>query len=53
MGLCDTFTVDGINYYIKPDDYKPDYETKNGELIVSKARVQMRKKQSTIFKTKY
>lgn len=51
MILCDTFTVDGVSHFVKQDDYKPDWQTKNGELLLSKGRMLIRKKTSTIFKT--
>lgn len=51
MILCDTFIVDGVSYFVKQDDYKPDWQTKNGELLTSKGRMLIRKKMSTIFKT--
>ena len=51
MIMCDSFTVDGVEHFVKQDDYKPDWQTKNGELLLSKGKMLMRKKQSTIFKT--
>lgn len=51
MIMCDSFTVDGVEHFVKQDDYKPDWQTKNGELLLSKGKMLMRKKRSTIFKT--
>jgi hypothetical protein len=48
--LCDTFTVDGVEYFVKPEDYKPEWIEKNGGLLTAQARIAMRKKTSTIFK---
>lgn len=48
--LCDTFTVDAVEYFVKPEDYKPEWIEKNGGLLTAQARIAMRKKTSTIFK---
>lgn len=47
--LCDYFTIDGVRYYAKPDDYKPEWD-KSGTQQVSQARIAVRKRTSTIYK---
>jgi len=45
--LCDSFTVDTVAYFVKPDDYKPEWD-KDGRQRLAQARIELRKKSSTI-----
>lgn len=47
--LCDTFTIDGTEYFVKGEDYKPEWD-KEGHQRLAQGRMAMRKKSSTIFR---
>lgn len=45
--LCDSFTIDAVPYFVKPDDYKPEWD-KDGRQRLAQARIQLSKKTSII-----
>ncbi len=45
--LCDSFTIDTVAYFVKPDDYKPEWD-KDGRQRLAQARIQLSKKTSII-----
>jgi len=45
--LCDTIQIDGVSYFVKPGDYKPEWD-KDGRQRLAQARIELRKKTSTI-----
>ncbi len=45
--LCDTIQIDGVSYFVKPGDYKPEWD-KDGRQRLAQARIELRKKASTI-----
>lgn len=45
--LCDTLTIDTVEYFVKPGDYKPEWD-KDGRQRLAQARIELRKKTSTI-----
>lgn len=51
MFLCEVFTVDGVQYYVKPEDFKPEW-AKDGGQMLAQLRVQMRKAKGTIYHSK-
>lgn len=51
MFLCEVFTVDGVQYYVKPEDFKPEW-AKDGGQMLAQLRVQMRKVNGTIYHSK-
>lgn len=48
--LCDTFTVDGVQYYVRPEEYKPEWE-KSGSQRLAQSRILMRKSDGAIYRT--
>ena len=45
--LCDTIQIDSVSYFVKPGDYKPEWD-KDGRQRLAQARIELRKKSSTI-----
>jgi hypothetical protein len=45
--LCDTIQIDGVSYFVRPGDYKPEWD-KDGRQRLAQARIELRKKSSTI-----
>lgn len=45
--LCDTIQIDSVSYFVKPGDYKPEWD-KDGQQRLAQARIELRKKSSTI-----
>ena len=45
--LCDTIQIDGVSYFVRPGDYKPEWD-KDGRQRLAQARIELRKKASTI-----
>jgi hypothetical protein len=45
--LCDTIQIDGVSYFVRPGDYKPEWD-KDGRQRLAQARIELRKKTSTI-----
>jgi len=45
--LCDTIQIDSVSYFVKPGDYKPEWD-KDGRQRLAQARIELRKKTSTI-----
>ena len=45
--LCDTLTIDTVEYFVNPEDYKPEWD-KDGRQRLAQARIELRKKSSTI-----
>lgn len=45
--LCDTFTIDGVEYFVSPDNYKPEWAN-NGNQQLAQSKIELRKKTSTI-----
>ena len=45
--LCDTIQIDSVSYFVKPGDYKPEWD-KDGRQRLAQARIELRKKASTI-----
>ncbi len=45
--LCDTLTIDTVEYFVKPGDYKPEWD-KDGRQRLAQARIQLSKKTSII-----
>lgn len=46
--ICQYFTIDGINFLIKPTDYKPEWD-KDGRQSLAQARISCRKVSGTIY----
>jgi hypothetical protein len=49
--LMDYFEVDGVRYFVKPEDYKPVWGKDEGQNL-AQARLEMRKHNATIYKNK-
>lgn len=49
--LCDDFTVAGVQYYVKGEDYKPEWDKEGGRQL-AQARIAMRKTGGTIYNKK-
>jgi hypothetical protein len=49
--LSEVFTIDGIRYYVKPEDFKPEW-AKDGTQRLAQLRVQMREIGSTIYNSR-
>lgn len=47
--LCENFTIDGVEYFVKPEDVKPEWD-KNGGQKLAQVRMLLRKKTGTIYK---
>lgn len=45
--LCDTLTIDTVEYFVNPEDYKPEWD-KNGQQRLAQARIELSKKTSII-----
>ena len=45
--LCDTLTIDTVEYFVNPNDYKPEWD-KNGQQRLAQARIELSKKTSII-----
>lgn len=45
--LCDTLTIDTVEYFVKPGDYKPEWD-KDGRQRLAQARIELSKKTSII-----
>lgn len=46
--LCSSFTIDGVSYFIKPNNYKPEWN-KDGRNNLAQARLEARKTIGTIY----
>jgi len=51
MMLCDVFTINGTRYFVRPEDFKPEWN-KDGRQRLAQLRVVMREIQSTIYNNK-
>ncbi len=47
--LCEEFTIDGVQYFVKPEDVKPEWN-QNGSQRLAQVRMLMRKTEGTIYK---
>ena len=43
--LCDTIQIDSVSYFVKPGDYKPEWD-KDGRQRLAQARIELCKKAS-------
>jgi hypothetical protein len=47
--ILDKFFIDSVEYVAKPEDYKPGWPDSNGKYDYSVSRIEVRKKNSTIY----
>lgn len=46
--ICENFAIDGVSYFVKPENYKPDWN-KDGRNNLAQARIELRKRTGTIY----
>jgi hypothetical protein len=49
--ICDTLTIDGVEFHVKPEDYKPEWDKSGGQQL-AQARIQLMKQGTNLKNSK-